>query len=134
MAMAEDKYEYRRKKLIELISLHYGGKDVNLSERLGIAPTYVSRMLYPEGKKGKKNIGEKMVEKIEDAHPGWFQNVYLRQLDYFFMGMTQEHQDDLLKFANYLYSIDNPKDKTANPFPDRVKLESIPNTAEVKAK
>jgi len=135
----ENKFEYRRKKLRELISTHYGGVDAKLAERIGADPSYISRCLYPEGKAGKKNIGEGMVEKIEAVHPGWFQNVYLRQLSHFFMGMSQEHQDDLLKLANQLYSIDNPDDRIANPFPRKepwvdTEKESKKDTQEVSEK
>jgi hypothetical protein len=126
----ENKSEYRRKKLRELISIHYGGVDAALAARIGVDPSYISRCLYPEGKAGKKNIGEKMIEKIEAVHPGWFQNAYLRQLAHFFLGMSQEHQDDLLKIANQLYTIDNPQDRAANPFPEKVRWkESEPESA-----
>ena len=47
-----DKYEHRRICLQHLISEQYGSQ-VAFSKATKINPTYVSRMLYPEGKKAK---------------------------------------------------------------------------------
>lgn len=67
-----DKYEIRRQKLRELIDDKYDGVVASLARESGIDPSYLSRMLYPEGKAGKKRIGEDMVEKITKIHPGCF--------------------------------------------------------------
>ena len=58
--------------------------------------------------------------------PATYQNngdEFSRQLLYFFNGMNSDHKDDLLKFANSLYSIDNPNDKLANPFKKKEKAK-----------
>lgn len=39
-----------------------------------------------------------------------------RQLLYFFDGMNESHKDALVMMANGLYSMDNPNDRTAQPF------------------
>jgi phage repressor protein C with HTH and peptisase S24 domain len=60
-----DMYERRRIKLQELVDTY--GSQKALAEKVGIAESVISRMLYPAGKKNKRNIGEKSVHLIEDA-------------------------------------------------------------------
>lgn len=48
-----DKYEFRRQQLIKIRDEKCDGKAVNVARKIGREPSYVSRMLYPEGKKGK---------------------------------------------------------------------------------
>lgn len=62
-----DKYETRRLNLLTLIREHCGGKAAALADKIGRSPSYVSRMLYVEGKEGKKRIGEDMRDIIESA-------------------------------------------------------------------
>ena len=62
-----DKYKHRREKLIELKDNFCDGKISELAEKLERSHSYVSRMLYPEGKKGKKRIGDDMVDVIAQA-------------------------------------------------------------------
>ncbi|MBU6993539.1 S24 family peptidase [Ferrovum myxofaciens] len=62
-----DKYESRRLRLIELRDTRCNGKAVELARKLGREPSYVSRMIYPEGKAGKKRIADEMVDVIEQA-------------------------------------------------------------------
>jgi hypothetical protein len=62
-----DKFEIRRQNLVALLHSHCGGKAATLADLIGRSPSYVSRMLYPEGKDGKKRIGEDMRDIIEDA-------------------------------------------------------------------
>lgn len=69
-----DKYEYRRQRLIRIRDEICGGKAVDIARRINREPSYVSRMLYPEGKKGKKRIADDMVELIESSFSlarGW---------------------------------------------------------------
>jgi hypothetical protein len=62
-----DKYEVRRLNLRAVIRTHCGDRIATLADRIGRSASYVSRMLYPEGKAGKKRIGEDMRNVIEDA-------------------------------------------------------------------
>ncbi len=62
-----DKYEQRRLNLVELMRLHCHNKPAELAKRLSSSDSYASRMLYEEGRSGKKRIGEDMVERINDA-------------------------------------------------------------------
>jgi len=69
-----DKYERRRLNLMKLRDTQCDGKASLLAERINRAPSYVSRMLYPEGKDGKKRIADDMIELIEEAFQlprGW---------------------------------------------------------------
>lgn len=62
-----DKYEHRRIKLIELKDNMCNGKISELANKLGRSDSYVSRMLYPDGKSGKKRIGDDMVDLISQT-------------------------------------------------------------------
>lgn len=62
-----DKYEVRRLNLEALIDSRCGGRSATLADLIETSPSYISRMLYPEGKKGRKRIGEDMRDRIEDA-------------------------------------------------------------------
>ena len=45
------------------------------ASRIGIAPDYMSRLLYGPGKKGRKNLGPTTIRKISETcglPPGWF--------------------------------------------------------------
>lgn len=44
-------------------------------------------------------------------------DVFTKQLLFFYDGMSLEHKDDLLKLANQLYDIDNPNNRLSNPYP-----------------
>ena len=62
-----DKFKLRRLRLVELINKVADGKIVLFAEKIGKDPSYVGRMLYEEGKKGRKKIGEEMAAYIEDS-------------------------------------------------------------------
>lgn len=62
-----DKFEVRRLNLRAVLRTHCGGKAATLADKIERSASYVSRMLYPEGKAGKKRIGEDMRDIIEDA-------------------------------------------------------------------
>jgi len=62
-----DKFEIRRLNLLSVIRTHCGGKSAALADKIGRSASYVSRMLYPEGKDGRKRIGEDMKDLIESA-------------------------------------------------------------------
>jgi len=68
-----DKYEKRRLALIRLVA-KVGGQ-AKLADKLEVNPSYVSRMLYEEGKAAKKRIGEDMVEKLDHLYEGWLDDV-----------------------------------------------------------
>ena len=60
-----DKYERRRLRLIELRDAKCDGMGSVMARLLGRHPSYITRMLYPEGKPGKKRIADDMIEVIE---------------------------------------------------------------------
>lgn len=76
--MNMDKYEKRRLRLIEIRDTFCNGKASELARRIEREPSYVSRMLYPEGKNGKKRIADDMMEVIETAFGlprGWLDSI-----------------------------------------------------------
>lgn len=62
-----DKYEIRRLNLLKIKNELCDGVGANLARKISREPSYVSRMLYPDGKKAKKRIADDMVELIENA-------------------------------------------------------------------
>lgn len=69
-------YEIRRKKLQELVSRYETQR--KLAEKVGMDATVISRMLYPEGKPNKRNIGEQSARQIEAAlnlERGWMDSL-----------------------------------------------------------
>ncbi|EOD4081041.1 hypothetical protein ACOHX9_000099 [Yersinia enterocolitica] len=74
-----DKYEKRRLRLIQIRDEICGGKAAEVARRISREPSYVSRMLYPEGKKGKKRIADDMVELLETSFKlprGWLDEIF----------------------------------------------------------
>lgn len=69
-----DKYERRRLRLLRLRDEQCGGSGAALARRIDRDQSYVTRMLYPEGKRGKKRIADDMMEIVEEAFDlprGW---------------------------------------------------------------
>jgi len=66
-----DRYERRRLDFIDLKKRLGFAAYRQMHERTGIDPSYLSRCAYPEGKGGKKRIGDDTVEKLDAAYPGW---------------------------------------------------------------
>ncbi|HHW4669436.1 MAG TPA: S24 family peptidase [Xylella fastidiosa subsp. multiplex] len=70
-----DKYEMRRLALKALSDkLGYGGKAM-IAAKIGKDSSYVSRMLYPPKKAGRKRIGEDMLELLVRAYPDAFKEI-----------------------------------------------------------
>lgn len=66
-----DKYEFRRQRLSLILREKCNGKPSILATKIGRDPSYVSRLLYPEGKKGKRRIADDLIEAIGTAFPEW---------------------------------------------------------------
>ena len=69
-----DKYERRRERLAQLIQSRCGGVSALFARTIERDASYVARMLYPEGKPGRKRIADDMMEIIEKAFDlprGW---------------------------------------------------------------
>jgi len=77
-----NKYASRQKLLAALIQDQFDGVLARFASAVDIAPSYVSRMLYPEGKAGAKRIGENTIEKIESS---------LNMKGYFSGSIRREH-------------------------------------------
>lgn len=64
-----DKSEQRRLALAALVEAKGRGAIAEISGKTGILPNYVSRMLYPPGKDGRKGIGEDIWDLLVTAYP-----------------------------------------------------------------
>lgn len=62
-----DKYERRRQRLDQIRISRFEGSIAKLAHAIGKAQSYVGRMLYEEGKAGRKRIGEDIAREIEQA-------------------------------------------------------------------
>jgi len=64
-------YESRRTDLKSMIDQMGRGAIAKVATDIEVDPNYLSRCLYPPGKKGKKNIGDEMVIKLNEKYPQW---------------------------------------------------------------
>lgn len=95
-----DKYEIRRKRVAELIDRDFNGVIAAFAKKIEREPSYVGRMLYEPGKKGRKNISDKLIDVIETKcrlPSGW-----LDTLD----------KDESLMGIELLWKRLSPKDKS----------------------
>jgi hypothetical protein len=67
--------EQRRLALLDLVQRHNGvngrGGIARIASTIGKAPDYISRLLYEDGKAGKKNIGIEVLDALDKHFPGW---------------------------------------------------------------
>ncbi len=66
-----DKFEIRRAALRKLVDSFGRGGVAHVASKISRTDSYVSRMLYPQGKAGGKNIGEDLADALEREFPGW---------------------------------------------------------------
>lgn len=66
-----DKYAHRRSALKRLVDGFGHGGISRVATKIGKEPNYVSRMLYPDDKPGRKRIGEDSAELLSREFPGW---------------------------------------------------------------
>lgn len=62
-----DKFESRRQLLLKILKERCDENVSSLARALGKEPSYVHRMLYEEGKPGRKRIGDDSVDKIREV-------------------------------------------------------------------
>lgn len=67
-----DKFEKRRLALRALVDTMGRGGIASVAKQIGIEPNYVSRLLYPEEKKGAKRMGEDTATALTRAYPRFF--------------------------------------------------------------
>lgn len=113
-------FEYRRQKLIELLSRepyrNRKGSHAQLASALKVPPSYVSRMLYEPNKQGRKNIGDEIVAKLDILHPYWLMDELKRQLLTFYDAISEERRDDLIQQANHYFNETHNKPGKHQPF------------------
>lgn len=66
-----DRYEIRRLALKELVDGIGRGGRTEVAKRIDKDPSYVSRLLYPPGKAGRKRIGDELLDALNKAYPTW---------------------------------------------------------------
>ena len=69
-----DKFEERRLALLNLVTLMGRGGRIQVAHAIGKTPDYISRMLYPKDKPGRKGIGEDSVDLLNASFPGWLRS------------------------------------------------------------
>ncbi|WP_284214582.1 S24 family peptidase [Comamonas jiangduensis] len=67
-----DKFEKRRQALRALVDSMGRGAIASVAKQIGIEPSYVSRLLYSEDKKGGKRMGEDTATALSKAFPSFF--------------------------------------------------------------
>lgn len=117
-----DKYEIRRERVERLIKDRCDGVYAKFADKIERSPSYVGRMLYPEGKPGKKNISDTLIDVIEqkfDLPRGWLDGIELgtgkqqelkeetltgeqKQILSLAEGIRKEARDAWLKVGSYL--------------------------------
>lgn len=70
-----DKYAHRRSALKRLVDGFGHGGISRVATKIGKEPNYVSRMLYPDDKPGRKRIGEDSAELLSREFPGWLEEL-----------------------------------------------------------
>lgn len=106
-----DMYEHRRLRLLEL--RNYGkfagrGGISELAKATGIDASYISRLLYPEGKPHKKRLGDEVVDKLRASLglcPGWFDLPLGSRLDPL---IWSQASDDVLLSSSAIKQADAP--------------------------
>ena len=92
-----NKFEIRRLNLMRLKDEYCEGKIVNLARVLNKDQGYVSRLLYEEGKKNKKNIADKLVSDIEASFKlprGWLDGLASDNNQSFKQNLNTENNGD----------------------------------------
>lgn len=106
-----DMYEHRRQRLLELRnSGKFAGRGgiSELAKATGVDASYISRLLYPEGKPHKKRLGDEVVDKLRlslGLCPGWFDLPLGSRLDP--LSWSQASEDVVLS-ANAIKKSDAP--------------------------
>jgi hypothetical protein len=61
----------RKKALRRLIDQEYGGVIARMAKAVDIDASYLTRCMWPKEKKGYKEIGVEVIDKIALKHPNW---------------------------------------------------------------
>jgi len=69
--MDDNRFEDRRHALKDLVATMGRGGIARIARETGIDPSYLSRCLYPPGKKHRKNIGDDIASTLDKHYPTW---------------------------------------------------------------
>lgn len=109
-------YEGRRAALEILINPDIRGNVKKFADETGIDPTYVLRMLYKEGKSGKRNIGEEYVKLITAKFPDWLASHPDAKPDVGYKSQADSNQSNVMSW----------------PFGDKVTPEEYESLSEIQ--
>ena len=73
----EKTYEERRQNLRSLVERLGHGGIAKIAKEIDVEANYISRCLYAPDKKGRKNIGDETVIKLDKAYPGWQRGAHI---------------------------------------------------------
>lgn len=107
------RFERRRLKLQELINKETRGNHAAFARKIGKAPSYISRLLYEEGKEGKKRIGDDLMISIESTcnlPRGWFDADDNNDLDWPFVitrkqykTLSPQQKEEINRYMTFIY-------------------------------
>lgn len=92
-----------------------GDNLINAANYLGVSASWLAN-----GKGNQYKLKQEVITYDTEEH-----DEFLRQLIYFYKGMSLDHKEDLIKIANQLHGIDNPNDRLANPYPRKPKKHNV---------
>lgn len=102
-------YEQRRLDLKRLIEKMGRGSIAAVAKAIDVEPNYISRVLYPPGKDGKKNIGDELVIKLDQRYPHWRDPPLPESANRVEQQTTDYVVDELRKIAETLSTDDQQK-------------------------
>lgn len=146
MPESEEEFTHEQRLLMRLRDERCNGNAAELARKLKKDATYVNRLLYPVGKKGRKGIGLEVMRAASEAFslaPGYWEGADLEKplpdtltflnltadetrLIGLLRGLSPAHRIEVERKANALYVKDNPQSSRANPFANAPSPASAP--------
>lgn len=110
----------RQQRILQLIDERCGGVVAEFARRIEISPTYVTRMLYPVDKPGRRGISVKTIDRIESVFSlakGWLDGVdgpdpYLAEILTFWHALADYKKIAVLRVVK---SLSEPDDAGGDP-------------------
>lgn len=100
--------EMRRLDLIDLRKkIGWRGSLIAIEKMTGIDAGYLGRCCLEEGKESKRNIGNKILDKLDDAYPGWREREF-NQLEKHHTSNLEEHSDKIKEKKINVYESSDP--------------------------
>jgi hypothetical protein len=118
-AIKGDRFEVRQQRLKMLMDEQCGGKYSELARKIDRAESYTGRLFYPKGKKGAKNVGEKLADEITEKFGlprGWLDmdnnaDPRLAQINQWWPHLPDHYQEALYAATKALAELPVPVDE-----------------------